>query len=98
MYSDVQRQQHEHGADHDGTNRVHQPPNAQQRQVTEVDAEKLKRVIWQAASLDVESVLREVCDAVLCNTDKPHLKRRAEALKILGDAYRHCPTNNNASN
>ena len=36
MYSDVQRQQHEHGADHDGTNRVHQPPNAQQQQVTEV--------------------------------------------------------------
>lgn len=97
MYTDVQKQQHQNhqqgiSGNSSHNNRLHQSPNGQQQETIEVDVEKLKKVVWQAASLEVESVLREVCDAVLCNTDKQHLKLRAEALKILGDAYKHCPT------
>ena len=96
MYADVQRQQRQQVHEHDAgsaTTRPHQSFEGG-RETVELDVEKLKKVIWQAASLDVESVLRDVCDAVLCNTDKVHLRRRAEALKILGDAYKHCPSSN----
>lgn len=94
MYADVQRQHRNNRDGKDNSTRPYQSPNGQQQEAIEIDAEKLKRVIWQTASLEVESVLREVCDAVLCNTDKQHLKLRAEALKMLGDAYKHCQTNN----
>lgn len=53
--------------------------------IANIDENKLMRLIWQLGSLDVESVLRDVCDAVLKG---PLAKSRAEALKVLGDLYR----------
>lgn len=78
VYSDVQRQQAASSSNHvrDGS-------------AVELDEQKVRNMIWQAASLEVESVLREVCDAVLSNADKALLRKRAVALKIVGDAYRH---------
>ncbi|KAG5460322.1 MAG: X-domain of DnaJ-containing-domain-containing protein, partial [Olpidium bornovanus] len=46
--------------------------------------------IWQTSKLDVESVLRDVCDKVLGDPDAPNdlLRRRAEGLKIIGKVRR----------
>ena len=46
--------------------------------------------LWQGSKLEVESVLKSVCDKVLAdnNIDKVERKRRAEAIKIIGDLYR----------
>lgn len=47
--------------------------------------------LWQGSKLEVESVLRSVCDKVLSDPacDKNVLRRRAEALKIVGDIYKN---------
>jgi len=52
--------------------------------------------LWQGSKLEVESVLRSVCDRVLGDTvgaDKLERKRRAEALKIVGEIYRNVKLN-----
>ncbi|RUS27339.1 hypothetical protein BC938DRAFT_483389 [Jimgerdemannia flammicorona] len=47
------------------------------------------QAIWKGSKLEVEGVLRDVCDRVLgdSNAPKPTLRRRAEALKIVGAIY-----------
>ena len=52
--------------------------------------------LWQGSKLEVESVLRSVCDRVLgdnVGADKLERKRRAEALKIVGEIYRSVKLN-----
>lgn len=78
VYSDVQRQQ----AASNGN-------RTSDGGAVELDEQRVRNMVWQAASLEVESVLREVCDAVLSNADRMLLRKRATALKIIGDAYRH---------
>lgn len=57
-----------------------------------VDEAKVFALVWKMSALEVESVLREVCEMLLVlNTDgstRLVLQKRAQALKILGDAYR----------
>lgn len=45
--------------------------------------------IWRGSKLEVESVLREVCDRVLTDPTVPRetLKNRALGLKIIGSIY-----------
>ncbi|CAG7828694.1 unnamed protein product, partial [Allacma fusca] len=47
--------------------------------------------LWQGSKLEVESVLRSVCDKVLSDPlcDKDSVRRRAEGLKIVGDIYKN---------
>jgi hypothetical protein len=45
--------------------------------------------LWKGSKLEVEGVLREVCDRVLSDpkVNKLVLRKRAEALKIIGTVY-----------
>ena len=47
------------------------------------------KALWKGSKLEVQSVLREVCDSVLHEPGVPkeQLRKRAAALKIIGDAY-----------
>lgn len=56
----------------------------------EVDEEKIFNVIWKVSTLDIESVISDVCEAVLKDKglEKEILAKRAVALKVLGDAYK----------
>lgn len=62
---------------------------AGQARLEEMAAQKGLSAIWQTSKLDVESVLRDVCDKVLGDPDAPNdlLRRRAEGLKIIGKIY-----------
>jgi hypothetical protein len=52
--------------------------------------------LWKGSKLEVESVLREVCDRVLSDPAVPKsvLRKRAEALKIVGSVYEHVQADN----
>jgi len=57
----------------------------------EEELENVKEIMWRVSALDVEATLREVCENVLERDQmaSPALKqKRAEALKIIGDAYK----------
>jgi hypothetical protein len=45
--------------------------------------------LWKGSKLEVEGVLREVCDQVLSEpgVNKGVLRKRAEGLKIIGAVY-----------
>lgn len=47
------------------------------------------QAIWRGSKLEVESVLREVCDRVLTDpsVSRETLKNRAVGLKIIGTIY-----------
>jgi len=53
--------------------------------------------LWKGSKLEVESVLREVCDRVLSDPTVPKstLRRRAEALKIVGSVYENVRVGDN---
>ncbi|CAG8721509.1 15149_t:CDS:2, partial [Acaulospora morrowiae] len=55
----------------------------------EATATKGLTALWKGSKLEVESVLREVCDNVLSDPSvpKPTARRRAEGLKIIGSVY-----------
>ncbi|QRW09839.1 X-domain of DnaJ-containing [Ceratobasidium sp. AG-Ba] len=61
----------------------------EKKKLEEQAAEKGLRALFKGAKLEIESVLREVCDRVLSDpslqSSKLHL--RAEGLQILGEAY-----------
>ncbi|TPX71691.1 hypothetical protein SpCBS45565_g00756 [Spizellomyces sp. 'palustris'] len=53
-------------------------------------ASKGLEALWRGSKLEVEAVLREVCDKVLgeeTETSKEVRRRRAEALRVLGQVY-----------
>ena len=52
-------------------------------------AEKGMEALWRGSKLEVESVLRQVCDETLGNEDVDIeiRKRRATALYVLGKVY-----------
>ncbi|RKP01100.1 hypothetical protein CXG81DRAFT_157, partial [Caulochytrium protostelioides] len=52
-------------------------------------ADKGMEALWRGSKLEVESVLREVCDRVLSDPSPPRerLRRRAQALQVLGEVY-----------
>jgi hypothetical protein len=47
------------------------------------------QALWKGSKLEVEGVLREVCDRVLNDpgVSKDELRLRAEGLKIIGEIY-----------
>ncbi|KAI8393575.1 DnaJ-domain-containing protein [Radiomyces spectabilis] len=61
----------------------------EKKKLEELAAEKGLQAIWRGSKLEVESVLRDVCDSVLNDplADKDTKKRRAQALKIIGTVY-----------
>lgn len=57
----------------------------------EEELEAVKQIMWKISALDVEAVLREVCDQVLdmdISVGEKVKKTRAEALKIIGSVYK----------
>ncbi|TIB72094.1 DnaJ-domain-containing protein [Wallemia mellicola] len=59
-----------------------------ERKALEDDAaDKGLKAIFKGTSLEIQSVVREVCDKLLSNTDSDTLQRRAKALLILGEAF-----------
>ncbi|KAJ2889524.1 DnaJ-like protein, partial [Coemansia aciculifera] len=66
------------------------PPEEKQR-LEEAAAKKALEVLWKTGRLEIESILRNTCNAVLHdkNVDKKILRRRAVALKSMGDVYAH---------
>ncbi|KAJ1982893.1 DnaJ-like protein [Dimargaris xerosporica] len=59
------------------------------RELEEMAARKGLDAMWRGSKLDIENVLRDVCDRVLQDKDVDATlgRHRANALKILGDAY-----------
>ncbi|CAI2178113.1 6069_t:CDS:2 [Funneliformis geosporum] len=57
----------------------------------EATANKGLTALWKGSKLEVEAVLREVCDRVLSDSKerKEVLIKRAEGLKIIGEVYEH---------
>jgi len=53
-------------------------------------ARKGIEALWQGSKLEVESVLKSVCDRILGDKslDSLEKKRRADGLKIIGEIYR----------
>jgi ABC-type transport system involved in Fe-S cluster assembly fused permease/ATPase subunit len=49
------------------------------------------KAIWRGSKLEVESVLRDVCDLVLgdAKASKDLIQQRATALKIIGTVYQN---------
>jgi hypothetical protein len=49
------------------------------------------KAIWRGSKLEVESVLRDVCDAVLGDpkASRDLGQKRAAGLKIIGSVYQH---------
>lgn len=43
--------------------------------------------LWRGSKLEVEAVLREVCDQTLSEGDVEVRRRRAIALRVLGEVY-----------
>lgn len=70
---------------------------AEQQGASEAEKEKLQEeavkkgtdAIWRGSKLEIESVIKSVCDKTLSdiNVEKVILRKRSEALKLLGDAY-----------
>ncbi|KAG0318665.1 hypothetical protein BGZ99_005509 [Dissophora globulifera] len=62
---------------------------AAKKALEEAAASKGLRALWKGSKLEVEGVLRDVCDKVLGDTSVPKatLVKRASALKIVGGVY-----------
>ncbi|KAG4065275.1 hypothetical protein HA402_012717 [Bradysia odoriphaga] len=63
----------------------------EKEKLTEEATKKGIFALWQGSKLEVESVLRSVCDKVLSdpNCDKIILRRRAEGLSLIGEIYKN---------
>lgn len=63
----------------------------QKEKLTEEATKKGIFALWQGSKLEVESVLRSVCDKVLSEPtcDKVLLRRRAEGLSYIGEIYKN---------
>ncbi|KAJ2537712.1 DnaJ-like protein, partial [Coemansia sp. RSA 1933] len=61
----------------------------EKQQLEEAAAKKAIHVLWKSGRLEIENILRETCNAVLHDrlADKKVLRRRAIALKAMGDVY-----------
>ncbi len=70
-----------------------QLPPDQIRKLEEQAAEQGLKTIWKGAKLEVESVVREVCDKVLYDVSVPQGKRdlRAVALQMMGEVSAAVP-------
>lgn len=73
---------------------------AEREKLTEEAVRRGTDAIWKTSKLEVESVIRSVCDKALTDptTDRATLWKRSEALKIVGDIYQsvtppHMPPN-----
>ncbi|KAF9155988.1 hypothetical protein DFQ26_009514 [Actinomortierella ambigua] len=62
---------------------------AAKKALEEAAASKGLRALWKGSKLEVEGVLRDVCDKALSDptAPKPTLAKRAAALKIIGSVY-----------
>jgi len=70
---------------------------AEQTGASEAEKEKLQDeavrkgtdAIWKGSKLEIESVIKSVCDKTLSDitVEKAFLRKRSEALKIIGDTY-----------
>lgn len=62
---------------------------AERSQLEEHAARQGLHAMWKGSKLEVQGVLREVCDSVLTdqNVSKEKRKQRALALKVLGEVY-----------
>lgn len=62
---------------------------AEREKLTEEAVKKGTDAIWKTSKLEVESVIRSVCDKTLTDpaADRVTLRKRSEALKIVGDIY-----------
>jgi len=62
---------------------------ADRKKLEEQAAEKALRALFMGARLEIQSILREVCDRVLGDARVPRDKRqlRAVALGVMGEAY-----------
>jgi len=70
---------------------------AEQTGASEAEKEKLQEeavkkgtdAIWKGSKLEIESVVKSVCDKTLADVraEKVVLRQRSEALKIIGDIY-----------
>lgn len=58
-------------------------------------ASKGMEALWRGSKLEVEAVLREVCDQTLGdpNVDEETKRRRAVALRVLGEVYQNASVN-----
>ncbi|KAG2174900.1 hypothetical protein INT43_005962 [Umbelopsis isabellina] len=63
----------------------------EKNKLEEEAAQKGLKAIWRGSKLEVESVLRDVCDFVLSDTkaSKELIQQRATALKIIGTVYQN---------
>lgn len=62
----------------------------------EQELENVKEIMWKLSALDVEAVLRQVCENVMerdQQADEKLKKKRAQALKIIGDSYKAVAVN-----
>ncbi|KAJ2394003.1 DnaJ-like protein [Coemansia sp. RSA 2559] len=61
----------------------------EKQRLEEAAAKKAIHVLWKSGRLEIENILRETCNVVLHDklADKKVLKRRAIALKTMGDVY-----------
>ncbi|CAB4401401.1 unnamed protein product [Rhizophagus irregularis] len=66
----------------------------------EATASKGLTALWKGSKLEVEGVLREVCDRVLSDNkaNKLVLRKRAEALKIIGTVYENVKSDSTVYN
>ncbi|KAJ2221393.1 DnaJ-like protein [Coemansia sp. RSA 1722] len=63
----------------------------EKQRLEETAAKKALEALWKSGRLEIENILRETCNQVLHDkhADKKQLKRRAVALKAMGDIYAH---------
>ncbi|KAJ1663629.1 DnaJ-like protein [Coemansia sp. RSA 1813] len=61
----------------------------EKQRLEEAAAKKAIHVLWKSGRLEIENILRETCNVVLHDkqADKKVLRRRAVALKAMGDVY-----------
>ncbi|RHZ90084.1 hypothetical protein Glove_8g46 [Diversispora epigaea] len=64
---------------------------SEKTKLEEATATKGLTALWKGSKLEVEGVLREVCDRVLSDpsVSKNDARKRAEGLKIIGSVYEH---------
>ncbi|KAJ1724244.1 DnaJ-like protein [Coemansia erecta] len=63
----------------------------EKQRLEETAAKKALEALWKSGRLEIENILRETCNQVLHDkqVDKKVIKRRAVALKSMGDIYAH---------
>jgi hypothetical protein len=72
---------------------------AEQRGASEAEKETLQEeavkkgtdAIWKGSKLEIESVIKSVCDKALSDVtvEKVILRKRSEALRVIGDIYQN---------